>query len=187
MWGRFQLSVALAMAAAGCAAQAPFSSDWPMRSQAWETHSLARWSEPKPGVRCDRLARVCYDRNGPELSLTREYFGKDAAKELEERIGGDWRRDTVYEPARGVRCDLEEALCARRGEPDYKSTREQFGRKPALAVTAPDGTIRPDRRTLCDPTRQICERDGLPSVDRTRFVFGDRAARELKEQLKNRP
>ena len=144
-----------------------------------------RWVSPSPGVRCDRFERVCYDRGGPELSLTREYFGKSAAEDLEKRIGGNWRTDTRYNPKEGVRCDLEEELCTRRGEPDYKNTREQFGRKPALAVTQPDGTIRPDRRTVCDPSREVCERGGAPSVDRTRFVFGDRAARNLKSQLKD--
>lgn len=144
-----------------------------------------RWVSPSPGVRCDRFERVCYDRGGPELSLTRDYFGKSAAKDLEDRIGGNWRTDTRYNPKEGVRCDLEDELCTKRGEPDYKNTREQFGRRPALAVTEPDGTIRPGKRTVCDPAREVCERGGLPSVDRTRYVFGDRAARNLKSQLKD--
>ncbi len=147
--------------------------------------SADRWFSPSPGVRCDRLARVCYDRHGPELSLTREQFGRAAAKDLAERIGGNWRTDTTYTPEKGVKCDTADELCLKRGEVDYKTTREQFGRKPALQATAPDGTIRPDRRTVCDPTRQLCERDGAPSVARTRYVFGDRAARNLKAQLKD--
>ncbi|MCX8102177.1 MAG: YcgJ family protein [Geminicoccaceae bacterium] len=144
-----------------------------------------RWISPTPGVRCDRYERVCYDRNGPELSLTRDYFGRSAAKDLEDRIGGDWRTDTRYTPKEGVKCDTEDELCLKRGEPDYKNTREQFGRKPALAVTEPDGTIRPGKRTVCDPASQVCEKNDRPSVDRTRFVFGDRAARNLKSQLRD--
>lgn len=144
-----------------------------------------RWVSPRPGVRCDRLERVCYDRGGPELSLTREYFGRSAAEDLADRIGGNWRTDTRYNPREGVRCDLADALCTKRGEPDYKNTREQFGRRPALAVTEPDGTIRPDRRTVCDPITRVCEKNDRPSVDRTRYVFGDRAARNLKSQLRD--
>ncbi|MCS6879515.1 MAG: YcgJ family protein [Geminicoccaceae bacterium] len=180
---RSALLAAVLLSGAACSLGPPGPWDRPFLEDGWGRRSVERWSEPRPGVRCDRFARVCYDRNGPELSLTREYFGKEAAKELEERIGGDWRRDTVYEPAPRVRCDLEDELCTRRGEPDYRATREQFGRKPALAVTEPDGTIRPDRRTICDPARELCVRDGRPSVDRTRYVFGDRAARKLKKQL----
>ncbi|MCL6609139.1 MAG: YcgJ family protein [Geminicoccaceae bacterium] len=147
--------------------------------------SSDRWISPSPGVRCDRFERVCYDRGGPELSLTREHFGKSAAEDLEERIGGNWRTDTRYNPKEGVRCDLEDELCTRRGEPDYKNTREQFGRKPALAVTEPDGTIRARRKVTCDPATEVCYKNERPTVDQTRWVFGDRAARNLKKQLRD--
>lgn len=177
----------LALLATGCI-EGGTTADWPVGTTAvgWTAGEGDRWVSPAPGVRCDRFERVCYDRNGPELSLTRDFFGRTAAKDLEDRIGGNWRTDTRYSPEEGVRCDLEDRLCTKRGEPDYRKTREQFGRKPALAVTEPDGTIRPGRRTVCDPAREVCERNGTPSVERTRFVFGDRAARNLKSQLKGR-
>lgn len=170
--------------AAGCMEGGPVGegpSGWTVAGYGEST----RWFSPAPGVRCDRFERVCYDRGGPELSLTREYFGKVAARELEDRIGGNWRTDNRYSPKQGVKCDVEDVLCVKRGVPDYRNTREQFGRKPALAVTEPDGSIRPSQRTVCDPGREICERNGAPSVDRTRYVFGDRAARNLKSQLKD--
>lgn len=144
-----------------------------------------RWSHPAPGVRCDRWERVCYDRGGPELSLTREQFGKSAAKDLEDRIGGNWKTDTRYNPKEGVRCDTEDELCTRRGEVDYKNTRQQFGRKPALEARQPDGSIQARRKVSCDPATEVCVKNDRPNVDQTRWVFGDRAARNLKKQLKD--
>jgi hypothetical protein len=143
-----------------------------------------RWIEPSPGVRCDTWERVCYDRGGPELSLTRDRFGKSAAKDLEDRIGGNWRTDTRYNPKEGVKCDLEDELCEKRGEVDYKNTRQQFGRKPALEAQQPDGTIQARRKVTCDPASEVCVKNERPTVDQTRWVFGDRAARNLKKQLK---
>jgi hypothetical protein len=35
---------------------------------------------------CDRLAKVCYDRQGVSARLTREEFGRDAAAGLAERL-----------------------------------------------------------------------------------------------------
>lgn len=153
----------------------------------WSTAGLGRgerWIEPSPGVRCDTWERVCYDRGGPELSLTRERFGKSAARDLEERIGGNWRTDTRYNPGEGIRCDTEDELCTRKGAVDYRSTRQQFGRQPALEARQPDGTIQARRKVSCDPASEVCVKKGEPSVDQTRWVFGDRAARNLKKQLK---
>lgn len=175
----------LALLAGGCVSGGTLDG-WPAGSWVAGRYTGDRWVSPTPGVRCDTWERVCYDRGGPELSLTRDHFGRSAARDLAARIGGNWGTDTRYNPKEGVRCDLEDELCTKRGEPDYKNTREQFGRKAALAVTEPDGTIRPGKRTVCDPAREICERNGSPSVDRTRLVFGDRAARNLKNQLKKR-
>ena len=147
--------------------------------------SADRYDNPSPGVRCDRYARVCYDRKGPELSLTREHFGRDAARRLEDQIGGNWKKDDIYKPKEGVKCDVEDEICTKKGEDDYLNTRQQFGRKDALDARDDDGKIRPYKKTVCDPATEVCTKNGETNVDHTRFVFGNRAAKEAKQDKKN--
>ena len=53
---------------------------------------------PEPGVRCDRVARICHNRRGdPSVRLTRDYLGSDAARRL-ERQGPPPTRDYSSEP-----------------------------------------------------------------------------------------
>jgi hypothetical protein len=140
---------------------------------------------PTPGVTCDRGRQVCYDRNGADVGLTREYFGRDSAESLKDDIGDHSRGDPYYSPARGVKCDLGDQLCAKKGTLSYTQTRQQFGRKPALAVQQPDGTITPKKNVSCDTASQVCTRNGEPKVDATRNVFGKKAAKDVRQDKKN--
>lgn len=146
--------------------------------------SSARYS-PTPGVTCDRRQQVCFDRNGADVGLTREYFGRDSSERLADAIGDHSRRDPNYSPQRGVRCDLGDELCTKKGDPSYIQTRKQFGRKPALAVQQPDGTITPRKNVVCDAGSQVCNKNGQPSVDSTRYVFGKKAAKRVKADKQN--
>jgi Fels-1 Prophage Protein-like len=55
----------------------------------------ARLFLPERGVACDRARRVCLDDGDPDRSLTRRYFGRRAARALEEERSRDdgGRRD----------------------------------------------------------------------------------------------
>jgi Fels-1 Prophage Protein-like len=39
---------------------------------------------PEPGVACNRASRVCLEDGDPDRRLTRRYFGRRAARSLEE-------------------------------------------------------------------------------------------------------
>ena len=85
---------------------------------------------PERGVRCDRSARVCYERGEPSIKMTRRYFDRRAADRLErdtrpEPRGRDGR---VFYPERGVRCDRSAQICYnRRDEPSVDLTRRYLG------------------------------------------------------------
>lgn len=145
-------------------------------------YSGDRWTSPRPGVSCDRAQRVCYDRGGPELSLTREYFGSDAARRLENDIGGNWKKDDTYNPQQGVRCDIGDEICQKKGEDYYKATRQQFGREAGQQVREPDGSIQPGKKTVCDPGDATCMKNGEINVDQTRYVFGGQAAKDARKE-----
>jgi hypothetical protein len=44
----------------------------------------ARLFVPERGVACDRTRRMCLDDGDPDRSLTRRYFGRRAARDLNE-------------------------------------------------------------------------------------------------------
>jgi len=94
------------------------------------TPAVADTFRPERGVRCDEAAQICYDRGSPSVDLTRQYFGRDAARALrwdlrrEER--GRYAR--VFYPEPGVRCDRAEQVCYnRRGAPSFRLTRDYLG------------------------------------------------------------
>lgn len=94
------------------------------------TPALADVFRPERGVRCDDVAQICYDRGTPSVELTRQYFGRDAARALR----WDLRREErgryghVFYPEPGVRCDRAEQVCYnRRGEPSFRLTRDYLG------------------------------------------------------------
>ena len=47
------------------------------------TPAVADTFRPERGVRCNDVARICYDRGSPSVELTRRYFGRDAARSLQ--------------------------------------------------------------------------------------------------------
>ena len=94
------------------------------------TPAVADTFRPERGVRCDDVAQICYDRGSPSVDLTRQYFGRDAARALRWSMrreeGG--RYDSVFYPEPGVRCDRAAQVCYnRRGEPSFRLTRDHLG------------------------------------------------------------
>lgn len=139
--------------------------------------------EPRPGVACDAGSQVCFDRRGPDVGLTREYFGTSASRRLADDLDRG-RKDPVYRPKERVRCDRGDEVCYRKGVPDYRNTRQQFGRKAASGVREPgwgENEIRPKRSISCDTVGRACfKSNGEPAVGATRKAFGKKAAREQK-------
>ena len=94
------------------------------------TPAMADTFRPERGVRCNDVAQVCYYRGSPSVDLTRQYFGRDAARarrwslRREERP----RYGRVFYPEQGVRCDRVQQVCYnRRGEPSFRLTRDYLG------------------------------------------------------------
>lgn len=94
------------------------------------TPAVADTFRPERGVRCDDVAQICYDRGSPSVDLTRQYFGRDAARALRWSMrreeGG--RYDSAFYPEPGVRCDRAAQVCYnRRGDPSFRLTRDYLG------------------------------------------------------------
>lgn len=94
------------------------------------TPAVADTFRPERGVRCDDVAQICYDWGSPSVELTRQYFGRDAARALrwdlrrEER----GRSGSAFFPESGVRCDRAAQVCYNRhGEPSFRLTRDYLG------------------------------------------------------------
>ncbi|MDX6751808.1 YcgJ family protein [Geminicoccaceae bacterium 1502E] len=174
------------MALAGCleGGGAPYGPGYLSGPAYYDTADRSNRFQPRPGVSCDARSRVCYDRRGPDVGLTREYFGGSASKRLANDL--DRRKtDPVYRPKDKVKCDLDDEVCYKKGEPDYKNTRQQFGRKAASEVREPGwkpDEIRPGKNVVCSTGDQACyKKSGEPAIGATRKVFGKKAAKELKE------
>jgi Fels-1 Prophage Protein-like len=54
-----------------------------------DRYGTARLFVPERGVSCDRTGQVCLDDGDPDRSLTRRYFGRRAARALDEERRGD--------------------------------------------------------------------------------------------------
>jgi len=94
------------------------------------TPAVAETFRPERGVRCDDVAQVCYYRGSPSVEMTRQYFGRDAARALRWNLRREEPRrpERVFYPEPGVRCDRAEQVCFnRRGEPSFRLTRDHLG------------------------------------------------------------
>jgi len=121
---------------------------------------------PRPGLVCDGSRQICYDRQGPSLALTRQYFGPGAANQLLAQLSGrPPQREFML--SSGQLCDLSAGSCWddgwRRGQVNVLLSRHLFGVAPAPAAGPMPGSIglpgpqNPPGRRLC----QLSQR-GLP-------------------------
>ena len=94
------------------------------------TPAIADTFRPERGVRCNDVAQICYDRGSPNVDLTRQYFGRDAARVLRWNLRHEERPryGRVFYPEQGVRRDRVEQVCyGWRGEPSFRLTRDYLG------------------------------------------------------------
>ncbi|MBS1248031.1 MAG: Fels Prophage Protein-like [Proteobacteria bacterium] len=94
------------------------------------TPAVAETFRPERGVRCDDVEQICYYRGSPSVEMTRQYFGRDAARALRWNLRREEPRwpERVFYPEPGVRCDRAEQVCFnRRGEPSFRLTRDHLG------------------------------------------------------------
>ena len=62
------------------------------------------------GVVCDRGSRICYDRQGPSLAMTRREFGQRSEQNLRRQISGrPYAWDVRF--SSGEVCDLRREIC----------------------------------------------------------------------------
>lgn len=65
---------------------------------------------PSDGVVCDRGSRICYDRQGPSLALTRREYGQRSEQNLLRQLSGrPISRDIRF--SSGEVCDLRGEIC----------------------------------------------------------------------------
>jgi hypothetical protein len=149
---------------------------------------------PEPGVRCDSVDRVCYDRSGPSVALTRSYFGDAAAERLGYGSGGSGTSGSqarmVY-PESDVVCDRSTQICYDDGKASVSKTQSYFGDSAAKklkqhsndARPEPKWVFEPDADTSCDMRTQVCYGPKGPNVNKTRKYFGEAAGARLQQNL----
>jgi len=99
---------------------------------------------PRPGVVCDGSSQVCFDRQGPSLAFTRQYYGPGAANQLLAQLSGrPPQREFML--SSGQLCDLSAGSCWddgwRRRQVNVLLSRHLFGAAPAPAPGPMPGSI----------------------------------------------
>jgi len=98
---------------------------------------------------------------------------------------------SVFEPARGVRCDRSTKICEYKGGPTVGLTRLFFG-DAAANVLAPrmrqagypfDPIFKPQSRASCDTLVTTCYDEGGASLALTENYFGDDARARLEKRM----
>jgi hypothetical protein len=98
---------------------------------------------------------------------------------------------SVFEPAKGVRCDRSAKLCEYKGGPSVGLTRLFFGDSAADGL-APrmreagypfDPIFKPTSRASCDTLVTTCYDEGGASVSLTESYFGGNARTRLEKRL----
>jgi len=65
---------------------------------------------PRAGVICDAPRQVCFDRQGPSISLTRHYYGPGASNRLLAQLSGS-PPQREFQLSSGQLCDVNQQLC----------------------------------------------------------------------------
>jgi hypothetical protein len=106
------------------------------------TPAVAETFRPERGVRCDDVEQICYYRGSPSVEMTRQYFGRDAARALRWNLRREEPRrpERVFYPEPGVRCDRAEQVCFnRRGEFPADPRPSGLRRRPSPGAAARPG------------------------------------------------
>jgi hypothetical protein len=67
--------------------------------------------EPAIGQSCDTLSAACYDREGPNVALTRATFGGNAATRLNQRMTRPAKGREIVKYGSSVTCDRGAGIC----------------------------------------------------------------------------
>ena len=103
---------------------------------------------PRPGVVCDAPRQVCFDSQGPSVSLTRQFYGYGASNQLLAHLSGR-PAEREFLLSGGQLCDLKVRLCWddgwRRRQVNPLLGRHLFGTAPAMALPGPQAPPAGDR------------------------------------------
>lgn len=66
---------------------------------------------PATGQSCDTLSAACYDREGPNVALTRATFGGNAATRLDQRMKRPAKGREIVKYGSSVTCDRDASVC----------------------------------------------------------------------------
>jgi hypothetical protein len=82
------------------------------------------------GVVCDRATATCYRDRELDVSETRDFFGRRAARQA-DRVRDAAGTNHVFRADDDVVCNRREKVCYKDGHPDRSETRDFFGKKAA--------------------------------------------------------
>jgi hypothetical protein len=197
------ISVALALAVAGCApSSGPYYSDqsystgwgqpvgagyggWGSAGYGYggnASYGQSALFRPAKGITCDRAREICYDRYGISYFATQKYFSESDANQSVRKYG---EQVFLFSPKRGVRCDRRTRTCSDSGGLDADWTDEVFGDKSERVVNTWLGgdSFVPERYVTCVNATQVCSDKDGPSVSLTQLYYGRAAAQALADQL----
>lgn len=116
--------------------QSPFVSPFGFPTSPFGTGSTqggGRTFRPAGDIVCDRATQTCYRHGQIDASDTRDYFGRRAAREVDQ-VRDQAGTNRIYRPSDDVVCNRSDKICYKNGHPDRSETRDYFGKKAARRV-----------------------------------------------------
>ena len=146
-------------------------------------------SSPTPGVICDQMGPICYDRQGASVRLTQTYFGSNAANRLNNQLRTRPATNDVL-LSNGALCDLRAVTCWsdgwRKSQVSTQLSQDLFGLDSSTNAgygNGLQGLQTPRAGVACDPSTKTCyDQRGL-SLGLTREYFGSYAEQTALRNL----
>lgn len=143
-----------------------------------KAESLLGIISPANGVICDQQRSICYNREGPSVSLTQLYLGQSASNRLMAQLRGSPTNSDLL-LSNGALCDLRSETCwsdgFRKNKVDSMLSQQLFGSSQPSSgayVGGLQGLETPRAGVVCDTKFQTCwDQNGL-SLGLTREFFG---------------
>lgn len=149
-------------------------------------------NSPASGVICDQQGSICYDRQGPSVSLTRFYFGEIYGKRLENMMRGKPSSNYILLSS-GTLCDLRARSCWsdgwRKTRLDNALSQRLFAPTAAPSTTSVmgfKGLQTPRLGVVCDPVTRTCYDQNGISLGGTRDYFGAYAEQNVRRNQEGR-
>ena len=172
--------------------------NWDERNQSYKyrqyddgQYDNGQLTSPERGITCDQSRGVCFDERGFDKGKTERYFGKQAAKDAEQRYGNssfngnsNWN-DGYFgggnSPRKGVTCYQQAKICTNKSGIDVGWTGEVFGNRAKSNAREWQNrrTFSPMRNVVCDNSQKVCFDRKRPSVELTKIYFGRKAAKDI--------